>query len=350
MIAYLLVFAALVSPTPRVQTYNIERMGKPESMEYRALVDVLKRVGSDVVLLQEISGPDGEPARVSRLARDSGFKHSCVSRISGTLSGELHLAALSKNPILECTSWSAAKLSGDRRANDITRDLLHVLVNIDPDQPPWAFVTMHFKAGSRERDRFRRQIEIRRMAQLIEHLRTTYPDSPIVISGDFNEDIEDGRFGKQKWTAAPKGLPRTYSLGNDMRFPVVYDPFVTLENAGMTFYDARHEDQPAEDETRFISGRRLDYLAGDVHVEVQQTLVYDSCDDDGIDQKPAGNWLPLSESPLKCGVTGDAADHLPVIAEFSFTGTKTQDQPRPPTDENAGLLRRFMMMLFSMFP
>ncbi len=350
MIACLLVLAALVSPAPRVQTYNIERMGKPKSLEYRSLVHVLKRVDADVVLLQEVYGPDGEPDRIDKLAADAGFEHSCVSEISGTLSGRLYSAALSKFPLIECVSWSAAELSGDPKANDITRDLLHVLVNTNPNRPPWAFVTMHFKAGSERKNKFRRQVEIRRMLQVIEHLRANYPDSPIVISGDFNEDIGDGTFGTPNLTAVPNGLPRTYSLGTDMRFPVIYDPFVTLQKAGMTFYDARHEDDSGEDETRFISGRRLDYLAGNNRIELLQALVYDSCDDDGIDKQPVGNWLPLSETPLKCGVTGDAADHLPVFAELSAAETTTQDQPQPPIDESPENLHRFIMMLFSLFP
>ncbi len=189
-------------------------------------------------------------------------------------------------------------------------------VTVDPGLHPWAFLVVHLKAGTSDTDRFRRQVEVHRVVQAIERIRRETPGTPIVLLGDFNEDPRNGPFGSPVFDAPPDDLPATYRLGEDIRFPVVYDPFVTLEEAGMVLLDAFHEDDPGDPVTHPPTYRRLDLLWLEEHGSVTGTEVYDACDDNGVDDPPPGYWLPKAGDPLPCGTSANASDHLDVFGEF----------------------------------
>jgi endonuclease/exonuclease/phosphatase family metal-dependent hydrolase len=304
------------SPIVRVATYNIQDVGQPGSEQYTALLAVLARIDADIVLLQEVDAREGDLSRLHGMAKRAGYEHVCVSETSGTLSGDLHNACLSQFPILECTSWSSAELSGDPEANDITRDILEAHVDVGSGGH-WALFSVHLKGGPDERNRFRRQVEIGRLLGAIEAFTAEHPGSPVIVGGDFNEDAADGPFGEPVVERLPGKLPRTYRLGNDISFPVVYDPFESLRAANLVLIKAFHEDDPGDESTRMHSWRRLDYLWVGTGAEVQGAEVYDSCDDDGTDDPPVGDHLDKTGKPLPCKVTGRAADHFPVVADLT---------------------------------
>jgi endonuclease/exonuclease/phosphatase family metal-dependent hydrolase len=304
------------SDAVRVATYNVQGIGAEGSRQYRALVEVLQRVDADVVLLQEVNGKDGDLARLDGLAVAVGYDHRCVSRVSGTLSGHLHNACLSRRPIQACRSWSAAELSGDPRANDITRDVLEVQLRVAAGEVHWGMFVTHLKGGREARNRFRRQVELRRVLEAIRRFREGHPTSPVVLAGDLNDDAEKGRFGTLVFSRLPTGLPRTYRLGTDVAFPVVHDPFTRLAAAELRPVSASHEDTPKTLETRWVSHRRIDYLLIGPGLEVVGTEVYDSCDDNGRDDPPPGHFLPKAGAPLPCRRTGHASDHFPVFADL----------------------------------
>ncbi len=299
----------------RGATYNTAGFGEPGSTEWNALVAVLERVDADVAALQEIHG-SADLGHLDDLAEAAGYPYHAASEISGTLSGNLRNGVLSRLPIARTDSWSAAELSGDPNANDITRDMFVARITVDPGLHPWAFLVVHLKAGTSDTDRFRRQVEVRRIVQAIDRIREETPGSPIVLLGDFNEDPRNGPFGSPVFNEPPPDLPSTYRLGEDIEFPVVYDPFVTLEEAGMVLLDAFHEDDPGDPVTHPPTFRRLDLLWLEEHGDVAGTEVYDACDDNGVDDPPPGNRLPKAGDPLPCGTSANASDHLDVFGEF----------------------------------
>jgi len=304
------------SDVVRVATYNVQVVGQATSDQHRALLEVLARIDADVVLLQEVDAEEGDLPRLRRMAGRAGYEHVCVSETSGTLSGGLHNACLSRHPIVRCISWSAAELSGDPEANDITRDILEVHVDVGSGNP-WGLFSIHLKGGPDDRNRFRRQVEVRRLLGAIEAFAAEHPDSSVIVGGDFNEDVADGPFGDLVVEELPGRLPRSFRLGGDLSFPVVYDLFESLRAADLRLVEALHEDDPGDDSTRMYSWRRLDYLWVGPGVEVRGAEVYDSCDDDGTDDPPVGHRLDKTGKPLPCKVTGRAADHFPVVVDVS---------------------------------
>jgi endonuclease/exonuclease/phosphatase family metal-dependent hydrolase len=301
----------------RVATYNVQTVGETGSEQYTALLEVLERIGADIVLLQEVDAEEGDLSRLRGLAERAGYDHFCVSETSGTLSGDLHNACLSRFVIVECNSWSAAELSGDPDANDITRDIQEVLVHVTRGRYLGVF-NVHFKGGPDDRNRFRRQVELRRLLAAIETFVAEHPKVPVLVGGDFNEDLADGPFGDPVTEELPASLPTSFRLGRDVSFPVVYDLFESLRAADLTLVDAVHEDDPGDDSTRMHSWRRLDYLWIGAGLEVRGAEVYDSCDDNGTDDPPAGHWLDKTGEPLPCKVTGRAADHFPVMVDLTY--------------------------------
>ncbi len=299
----------------RVGSYNTQGLGTPGDASWNALVDVLRRVDADAAAIQEVLGATDRD-HVDELAAEAGYSYWAISEISGTLSGNERTAVLSRWPIVDSVSYSAAELSGDPDANDITRDIFVVWIEIEAGRAAWAVITVHLKAGTSDTSKFRRQVEIRRVVQAIELVRAATPGSPVVLTGDFNEDPRNGPFGAPVFDAPPPGLPVTYRLGADITFPVIYDPFRTLENAGMTRLEAFHEDDPQDPVTHPATYRILDILWLEQHAGGTGTEVYDSCDDDGIDDPPPGNNLPKAGTPLPCGVTDTASDHLDVFGDF----------------------------------
>ncbi|RMG45493.1 MAG: hypothetical protein D6718_07225 [Acidobacteria bacterium] len=296
----------------RVATYNVEGLGRPGSASWRALVAVLRRLGADLVLVQEITEDDG-PRRVRRLAEATGYADLALSEVHGTLSGGLRSACLSRSPIVESRSWSAATLAGDPRANDIGRDILSC--RIRGRGADLVAVTVHWKAGGGAANDFRRRIEARRLGQAIDRLRRAAPQAALVVAGDFNEDPRFTGAGRT-FRRIPPGLPPTFRLGADLRLPIGGAPFSELHKRGFRLVRAVREDAPNEVVTHPPTRRRIDLLWVEERIRVERAVVYDGCRDDGVDDPPPGDFMPLSGEPLDCAATARAADHLPVAADL----------------------------------
>ncbi|MBM3985500.1 MAG: endonuclease/exonuclease/phosphatase family protein [Planctomycetes bacterium] len=320
--ALCLCLSASASETLRVVTWNVLGL-QPASSSYDALVDTLLRVDGDVVLLQEITGA-GDVAAVPGLAADTGYAYSFVGNTSGTLSGGLRTAILSRHPILASESWTAAELSGDPLANDISRDIIEVLISLPEACAPLALFTVHFKSGSSNTDKFRRQVEQQRLKRAIDLRQAATPGVQVLVGGDFNEDIDNAPF-TDVWSALPSGLPGSYKLGTDITFPVTYAPFGVLAGEGLAYVDATQEDSTTVYSTISGSGNRLDYIWAPTGMVVLGDEVYDSADDDGLDAAPAGNILRKAGAPLPAGTSATASDHWPAFADVlleSCDGTR----------------------------
>jgi hypothetical protein len=118
---------ALADQALRVVTWNVESIGAQGSPEYNAALDVLKRIGADVVAVQEIaSTTDADHLLI--LASDLQYHYATVA--TGGPFGSDRAAFMSDLILLADTAWTAAQLSGDPAANDLTRYLLEVEIDV----------------------------------------------------------------------------------------------------------------------------------------------------------------------------------------------------------------------------
>lgn len=322
--ALLSVFVALVAlgataaagDSLRVAAYNIAGLDRP-GPGYDALVDVLLRIDADVVLLQEISGAS-DVAELPILAADTGYPFFAASGISGTLSGGLRNGVLSRAPITGAISWSAAALSGDATANDITRDIFEVTLDVDDTCAPVVVFPVHFKASTGPSNRFRRAVEMQRLRARIAAVRAGTPDATIIVGGDLNDALDDS-FGST-FTAVPSGLPASFSIGADIAFPVVHDPFVQLAADGLVRAPATHEDSATDTGTLIVSGNSVDHLFATDAAFPMGDEIYASEDDDGVDSGPIGLVLHKAGAPLAAPTSAEASDHFAVFADWLVPG------------------------------
>ena len=207
-------------------------------------------------------------------------------------------------------SWSAAVLSGDPQANDITRYILQADVDVTGNEDDLSVIVTHWKSGSGNTDEFRRSIESRRVRQVVDQIAD--PDQPYILLGDVNADIRDGQQTPTQFTSIPGDLPSSFATGADILDLVSgqglpNDPFTPLtERASMV--DAKQVD--SDYATRPESGRRLDYLFASDGILTQGAQVYDCVDED------LAGGLPLSGDPLPDETCPLASDHLPVFADL----------------------------------
>ena len=296
----------------RMVSYNIQAVGTEGSAQWQGLGSVLRRLGPDVACLEEIEDEDVAPLQA--LTDALGWGEPVFANTSPGIGGELRNACIGPLPITRFSSYGS-ELSEDPDANDVGRDFLGV--RVEKDGCAVGILAIHAKSGQETIDLFRRQVEFIRLGQAIADARAQRFADALVVMGDFNEDIADPVIGTSL-TQIPQALPPSYELGADIQLPMTYDPFAVLDDAGLTRLDPTHEDS---DETTTwgvtdgFDGVRLDYVFYE-GVQPEAQLVYDSCRDDGIDDPPAGAWLPLADEPLGCGVSAQASDHLPIVVEL----------------------------------
>lgn len=316
LIVVLLAVSLHAGDSLRVAAYNVKGLDFPGD-GYDALVDILQRVDADVVLLQELVG-SSDVGELPMFATDTGYPFFAASSISGTLSGGLRTAVLSRAPITSAISWSAPLLSGDPNANDITRDVFEVTLDVPDVCGPVVVYPIHFKASSGSANRFRRGVEMRRLLSRVAAVRAASPDATIIVGGDLNDDLGSS-FGSS-YTSIPSGVPASFELGADVTFPVVHDPFAQLAAAGLARVDATHEDSASDTSTLIVSGDSVDHLFVDAAVLTLGDEIYTSEDDDGLDGGPIGLVLHKAGSPLAATTSSTASDHYTVVADWLFAG------------------------------
>lgn len=299
----------------RLATWNIQATGTSSSTQWSRALAVIGRANADVVALQEITDAS-EVATLSTFAAAAGYPYFAVSTTSGTLSGSLYNGAVSRFPIVFSNSYSSAEISGDPTANDITRDIFEMHVQVPNAADVTAFFIMHLKSGAGSANEFRRAVELKRLGQVITNFQSAHPSATYVVCGDFNEDIGDGPFGNA-FNTVPSGMPTTFDLGNDVTFPVVYDPFIVLTSTGLVIAPATQEDSTTLFITRSSSSRRLDYIFYSSGISLVADEVYNSARDDGFDDAPVGNWLTKAGSALPSSYSLDASDHFLVFADVT---------------------------------
>lgn len=299
----------------RVATWNVQAVGAPGSVQYEAALDILEHVDADIVGINEVSS-SSDSVHLESLAAAAGYPYLSVGA-SGPF-GALRNALLSRFPFAEpATLHSSASLSGDSTANDLTRFLLEVRVDLPGDGSDLTVVTQHWKSGTGNDDEFRRVVESLRILQVLQDLATA--TDAYVILGDTNEESDSVPRTPNPFTSLPSGLPASFKLGSDLESELLgpgipNDPFAPLvaeAGAGAALVEALQLD--GLDATRPASGRRLDYLAVSAVIAAAGVAaeVYDS-EDLGL----AGG-LPKSGPAPPAGTSLDASDHLLVFADLT---------------------------------
>lgn len=297
----------------RIATFNVESVGEEGGDSFEALVDTLMRIDADVVCLQEVQ--EWETTRLFALGTAAGYPDVIQANPPPAIGGEHTNACLGRVDLRIQGSYGGSDLSSDAQANDVGRDILVVQANLAaPGEPPCrlGLVALHLKSGQDSLDWFRRQIEVERVAQAIALYRAEFPGDAMAIVGDLNENIGDPALGTV-FNSAPTGLPDSYHLGSDISFPLTYEPFVRLSGLGFTIADATQEDSGAHETWADLV--RLDYVMV-AEAELVADEVYNACRDNGVDDPPKGDFMTKAGEPLTCGVSEDASDHFPVMADI----------------------------------
>lgn len=297
----------------RIAAFNVESVGADGSPSFDALAAVLTRIDADVVCMEEVGF--FETASLFALAAQTGYQDVIQAQESPAIGGDHTNACMSRFGLSLVGSYSGWDLSSDPQANDVGRDILVVQVDLaEAEAEPCRLgaVVLHLKSGQAELDWFRRQVEAERVSQAVALYRQAYPGDPMLIVGDFNENLGDPALGSV-FRAVPAGLPDSYETGSDIQFPLTYQPFSTFQGLGFAIAPANQED--SDRDATWNDAVRLDYVLQE-GAPVQASLVYSSCRDNGVDDAPAGNWLPMAGEPLACGVSEEASDHFPVVADL----------------------------------
>ncbi len=299
----------------RVATFNIGAkfengssefsLGAPGTPDHDNVRDILRRIGADVVVLQEIHAADtaGSPDHLDALAAAAGYPHRHLPAFT-SLDFTFRNAILSRHPFRETTT-----VSSPAGANELTRRFPAVVVDVPGTDRDPLVVTGHLKAGTTQADRFRRAVEMHRLAG---HLAAESHEN-FVILGDFNLSSSNTTFN-----SVPSALPGSYAPGDDIPFPLAYSTDVTtyFAESPVVRLDPRHLDGSAATfNTTGTSGPTLDLilvspaLAGrPVATEIYNSAL-DTSNTTGL-PKP-GNPLPAETSAL-------ASDHYAVFADLEL--------------------------------
>jgi endonuclease/exonuclease/phosphatase family metal-dependent hydrolase len=295
--------STIAAGTPlRVMTWNIEELGRAGTDGFEAVREVLARLDADIVGINELD-PD-ELNELTTLATGLGYQTTFAPQ--SVAFGEVGNAMLSRVPaVIEAASSS--QISGDTRANDVTRQ--PVIATLDVGGLTVAIAVQHFKSGFDDIDEFRRVVDATRTQQALDAIGADH----VVVMGDFNDDTADGPDAPSTFFTVPSGAPSSYSLGSDlvdqMEFAgIPNDAFAPARASGLQAVDALQLD--GRTATRDESDRRLDYVFAHPSVDASGE-VYDARDDDG-------SGLPKSGSPPARESTATAADHFPVVVDFVF--------------------------------
>ena len=301
----------VVTQSVRVLSWNVQGLGSPGTLQYESARDILARLDADVVSLNEID--EFEIGYVESLALELGYSEVFVPGYNPF--GSIRNGVISRWPIRSRNAFTAAELSGDEEANDMTRLPIEVIIDPPLVRSDLVVVAQHWKAGSITEDAFRRAVDGARIAQIGE--RWDPVSDWILVMGDVNAQIDEVPGSPSNFSTIPGGLPSSYRLGEDLLDQLrtdglANDPFAPTLAQGFTLLDALQAD--GREATRPSSDKRLDYIFMSQAVRDAEYAgeVYDAKDEHLGGLEKSGNAPSRSASE-------DASDHLPVLIEFTLT-------------------------------
>lgn len=297
--------------------YPLYGLGAAGTPDHESVSDILDRIDADVVALQEIDSADsaGIPNDVQDLATSLGYPHVYIAPVgsagpSGILKApfdsDLRVAVISRYPFI---STDAIRSPENKR--ELTR--LHAVVKVDvpgtTNDP--VIITAHLKPGDGE-DRFRRGVEMKRLAMYLNVLGLTEDDN-YIITGDFNFNPN---YGNTTYNSLPGGLPGTYALGADIPLPFSFstNPLAYFTSPGVARLDPRQLNGSA---VTFPGGAgfTLDLMLVSPAIagRVTDSEIYNSALDTSN-----SSGLPKAGSPLAAGTSAAASDHYAVFADLEL--------------------------------
>ncbi|BCX48648.1 endonuclease/exonuclease/phosphatase protein [Haloferula helveola] len=310
----ILLTTALHAVELRVATFNIEThrnasgwpdyaLDEPGTVDFDSVAAILQRIDADVVALQEVHTSDINEGDVDALGAVLGLTHIHPGSNTGNFDSSLRVVILSRYPFI--STDSVLSPSG---AKEIARHCPAVLVDVPGTTADPLVISTHLKSGTASSDRFRRSIEMRRLAEYLAGFSLA-PGGNFIVLGDFNPSGNNTTFN-----SLPSGLPTTYSLGSDVSLPVSYstDMVSYFTTPVPTRLDPRQLDG---DDATFQSGSTLDLflvspgLAGRPFGTEIYNSILDVSNSEG---------LPKTGSPLAASTSSDASDHYALFADFEL--------------------------------
>lgn len=294
--------------------YPLYGLGEAGTADHDSVRDILDRIDADVVALQEIDSADsaGSPNDVQDLATSLGYPHVYIAPVNASgdfkspFDSDLRVAVISRYPFL-----STGAIRSPENMRELTR--LHAVVKVDvpgtANDP--VVISAHLKPGD-SIDRFRRAVEMKRLALHLSTLGLTNDDN-YIITGDFNLNPN---YGSTTYNTLPSGLPTTYALGPDIPLPVSYsvNPLAYFTSPGVARLDPR---QPNGSAVTFPGGAgyTLDLMLVSPAIagRVTDSEVYNSALD-----ASNSTGLPKAGSPLAAGTSATASDHYAIFADLEL--------------------------------
>ena len=293
----------------------IHGIGDSGQVDHDKVLEVLSRIDADVVALQEIHVADlaGNQDDLDDLAESLGLPYVYSGSGSGAIFPLFRVVILSRYPFMR-----SEVISSPSGAMEISRLSPAVKVDVPgTDSDPW-IVSAHIKSGAGSVDRFRKAIELQRLAGFFVSEGIT-DDDPFVILGDFNPSGSDKNFSSEDFAGYDDDLPNNYSLGGDVTFPVSYTKDLSpyFSAVSPVLQNPRQLDGEAG---TFQSGSVLDLLLVSPSIATRPigTEVYNSALDDSNT-----TGLTKSGSPLGDAVSLEASDHYALFADIEL------DDPDP---------------------
>jgi endonuclease/exonuclease/phosphatase family metal-dependent hydrolase len=294
--------------------YPLYGLGEAGTPDHDSVRDILDRIDADVVALQEIDSADsaGIPNDVDVLAANLGYPYVYIAPVGSSgnfkapFDSDLRVAVISRYPFI-----STGAIRSPENMRELTR--LHAVVKVDvpgtTNDP--VIITAHLKPGDGE-DRFRRGVEMKRLAMHLNVLGLTEDDN-YIITGDFNFNPN---YGNTTYNSLPGGLPGTYALGPDIPLPFSYsiNPLAYFTTPGAVRLDPRQLNGSA---VTFPSGAgfTLDLMLVSPAIagRVVDSEVYNSALDTSN-----SSGLPKAGSPLAAGTSATASDHYAIFADLEL--------------------------------
>lgn len=280
-------------------------LGNPGTLDHDSVVAVLSRIDADVIALQEIHAVDvaGNPDDLDALAASLGCPYKHVASTSGSFDTSLRVVILSRFPLIEAEDIRSAA-----GAKEITRHFPVVRVDVPGTANDPVIISAHLKAGTRTADRFRRAIEMQRLAGYVESEGLGVNDN-LIILGDFNPS------GVAKsYSELPAGMPVSFVMGAGIGFPVNYSPDMLSYFNGMVPLQLDPRQLNGSDGT-FQFGQTLDLLMVSPGISKRPIglEVYNSALDVSNDDGLLKQGVPLAGS-----ISLEASDHYAVFADLEL--------------------------------
>ena len=303
--AFLSLVAPLFALPVRLVTWNVfQGLDSTSSASYQTAETILRRVGADVVCLQEVKRIDTGPSSpLAQLGTTLGLPHRFVPE-RGSFDSQNVVVFLSRYPFSRTES-----LVSPTGSRDQTRAHPYVRLNLPGATQDLHLIGVHLKCCGMAPDLFRRAVEMDRIRRFFTEENLTASDA-VAVLGDFNSITFEATFNE-----TPVGLPQTFSLSPGVMLPLTHfpNPAQFFTNPNLQRVVALHQDN-VRSNTFQGGSSTLDHilLSQFLHTRITAREVFNPA----LDATNPG--IAKVGAPLDNGPLDPEYDHFPVIAEVSF--------------------------------